>query len=181
MPIMRRDIQGSAHFSPCKNYRWVLSRWWGTGPRALVLGANPSKAGWPENDPTVHRIVSLLYYKYDGFDLVNEWPLVSTDPRGVHQWMAHTDSNQVSSVLENNLSYIKDLSNRAAVRVVACGKLVPDLHKSDAVQAMSRNGKYPLYAFGLTNDGTPKHPMARGAHRIPDDAPFVVWRQSDAR
>ena len=34
-----------------------------------------------------------------------------------------------------------------------------------------------LYAFGLNANGTPKHPLARGKNRIPDDAVPFLWRK----
>jgi hypothetical protein len=36
---------------------------------------------------------------------------------------------------------------------------------------------YPdLWCWGTNADGSPKHPMARGKHRIPADQPPILWR-----
>ena len=42
--------------------------------------------------------------------------------------------------------------------------------------ALSLDGAHPLFAFGFTGEGAPKHPLARGHLRIPNDVPLVVWR-----
>jgi hypothetical protein len=34
----------------------------------------------------------------------------------------------------------------------------------------------PEPILGATADGSPKHPLARGVHRVPDDRQPLVWR-----
>ena len=63
------------------------------------------------------------------------------------------------------------LAAMAPLRIVAWGNLVPDvLDASKILMALSLNRVVDLHAFGITKDGKPKHPMARGHHRIADDA-----------
>jgi hypothetical protein len=33
----------------------------------------------------------------------------------------------------------------------------------------------PLYCLGKTKAGHPKHPMARGKHKVFKDTPLVLW------
>jgi hypothetical protein len=35
-----------------------------------------------------------------------------------------------------------------------------------------------LHAFALTKDGCPKHPLARGRHRIEGCRELVLWRRA---
>jgi hypothetical protein len=32
-----------------------------------------------------------------------------------------------------------------------------------------------VVCLGTTRNGSPKHPLARGRERVPDDAPLVPW------
>jgi hypothetical protein len=34
----------------------------------------------------------------------------------------------------------------------------------------------PIHCIGTTINGCPKHPMARGKHRVPDNQKPLVWR-----
>lgn len=45
-------IRMEATFNPDATCRMTLSRFWGDGPHALLIGANPSNAGEERNDPT---------------------------------------------------------------------------------------------------------------------------------
>jgi hypothetical protein len=69
------------------------------------------------------------------------------------------------------------LTGDAAARFVAWGNLVPDVpHTTAVLRALSGAGRYDLLAFGLTKDWTPKHPAARGVHRLVAGATPIVWR-----
>jgi hypothetical protein len=46
-PVMERSA-----FFPQPGVRRTLSRRWAPGPRALVIGCNPSEAGAERDDPT---------------------------------------------------------------------------------------------------------------------------------
>lgn len=104
------EVSGSAVFSEDGRFRFVLSRWWRPGPRALIIGANPSKAGWPENDPTVHRIIALTRERWAGFDLVNECPFISTDPEGVRAWRAGVELAEADATWRRNRSTVRQLA-----------------------------------------------------------------------
>jgi hypothetical protein len=76
---------------------------------------------------------------------------------------------------------IQRLSKTAAIRIISWGNLAPQgPHRAKILQAMSLDGAHDLYAFGVTRDGSPKHPMARGPHRIRDDAELVLWMKAAA-
>ena len=44
----------------------------------------------------------------------------------------------------------------------------------------ARHHLVDLVCLGLTKDGYPKHPMARGAHRIPRDQQPILWKSAQA-
>lgn len=177
------EVRGSVEFSPCGNHRIRLDRWWSEEPRALVCGANPSQAGADRNDPTIHRLLALLRGRpgIGGFTMTNAETFIATDPADLIRWRDAQTLDELQRVQRSNLSRIRDLSVAAKVRIVAWGELVrPGLHTNRVLAALSLDGLHPLHAFGRTNAGAPKHPLARGHHRIPDDAPLIVWRPTEA-
>ena len=49
------DAVSEAVYSDCERYRYLLTRVWGPGPKALFVMLNPSTATEVQNDPTVER------------------------------------------------------------------------------------------------------------------------------
>jgi len=178
------DIQGSAVFTERNGWklRMRLDRWWCDEPRALVRMANPSRAGAEWNDPTTHGLIRLTRRRpgVGGFTAVNWEPYIATDPADLYRWReaaARNDREAYTFLRRDNLGLIRSLSAETAIRFVAWGNLVlASGLRRDVIDAMSLCGQHDLYAFGLTLDGSPKHPLARGKHRIPDDDPAVIWR-----
>lgn len=172
--------QGSAEFenSPIGKLRWRLDRWRGEGPRALIVMCNPSFAGSDKDDPTIRTIKRLLPDTVAGFTVVNWEPYIATNPDDLYDWRETWGGNGTyEKIREVNYGLIRRLSESASIRYVAWGNLVPLVpHTQRVIMAISCDLKYPLCAFGLTKDGTPKHPMARGKSRISDGAETVVWR-----
>jgi len=179
---MLNDVQGSAEFSEETPplYRWRLDRWWSDEPRALICMANPSIAGGDKNDPTVSTIIRLLrpLPGYGGFTVVNELPYIATDPKDLTRWRESEFPEVLRGVGRKNEELIRSLSLYAKVRIVAWGALVdmsPNARR--VLNAMSLDRTEPLYCLGRTNNGAPKHPLARGKHRIPDGTTPMVWRK----
>ncbi|WP_331326464.1 DUF1643 domain-containing protein [Methylobacterium fujisawaense] len=159
-----------------------LDRWWSDEPRALICGANPSKAGAEKHDPTVWRIVELLHGRpgIGGFTLVNVETYIATDPADLVRWCDRQDLDVLQHVRRTNLARIRALSAEAAVRIVAWGALAaPGLHTNRIIAALSLDGTHALHAFELTGEGAPKHPLARGRHRIAGGQPLIVWRAAE--
>lgn len=174
-------IQGSAEFSTCGLHRPRLDRWWSDEPRALVCMRNPSTAGADKNDPTICRLRALLQGRpgIGGFTVVNADNRIATDPRDLDVWLAAQNVSFLKAHRQANLDRIKLLAAEASVRIVAWGNLLPGgLHAERVIQAMSLDGQRSLYAFALTSDGSPIHPMARGRSRVPLGMPLVEWRSA---
>jgi hypothetical protein len=177
------ETGSSAEFSTDGMLRLRLDRWWAPGPRALVCMANPSKAGADADDTTVRNLTALIRpLGYPGFTVANWLPYIATEPADMFRWrnaLLDTDRPRYRAVHEKALEIIRDLTPEAAVRFVAWGNLVPAVpHTSDVLRVLSGDFKYDLFAFGVTKDGAPKHPAARGAHRlVPGTAP-VIWRKA---
>ena len=174
-------IFGSAEFSSCGKHRLRLDRWWADGPRALILGCNPSRAGANDNDPTICRLNVLLRDRIgiSGYTMMNFGTYIGAAPAGFWRWRetAWRDDPEYAARRDLNLGLIAELTIAAPLRIVAWGNLVPTVPDATKIlAAISRGYTVDLHAFGVTKDGSPKHPMARGHHRIPDAAELVVWR-----
>lgn len=87
---MNRDLYGEALpfsdacFSPCRTYRYSLTRTWGgayTLPPLVAIGLNPSTADEKENDPTITREIDFAQrWGHSGLLKVNLFAYRSTDP-----------------------------------------------------------------------------------------------------
>ena len=173
------DWHGNAHFSGESPplFRWRLDRWWGEGDRALVCMANPSYAGADKNDPTITQLIKLIRaLGYPGFTVINWSPYIATSPKDLHAWRWN-NPDLSSRAQEDNVEMIRHLGVVAPVRIVAWGNIVPQVpNTSHVLRALSDDLKHPVYAFGRTKDGSPKHPMARGKHRLKIGQQLEVWR-----
>jgi hypothetical protein len=182
-----REIRSAAVFSQTGAWtlRHRLDRRWGDGKLALICMLNPSRAGGVANDPTIRRLLRLTDRPHlRGFTVVNFEPYVATHPADLRSWratIARERPRDYASICSANLALIRRLSKGAAIRVIAWGNHAPQRpHRANILQAMSLDGAHDLYAFGITQGGSPKHPMARGRHRIRDDAELVLWMKAAA-
>lgn len=184
--------QGSAEFvdhPSLGRLRFRLDRWRGEGRRALVCMCNASTADDEANDPTIHRLFELVPSHIEGervagFTVVNREPFVASRLAALKEWRARSierHAAELETLRMRNRALIHRLSRDAIIRFVAWGELVPAAGHltADVLAALSHGGRYDLFAFGLTNSGAPKHPMARGAHRIPIGAMPVLWRRAN--
>lgn len=175
-------VHASADFSIDGKLRLRLDRWWEPGPRALICMTNPSKAGAHDNDATVWNLIALVRaLGFPGFTVVNWLPYIATNPADLFAWrnaLLETDGPLYRTIHAKAIELVEAVTDSAAARFVAWGNLVPEVpHTTAILRALSGGGKYELLAFGLTKDGTPKHPAARGVHRLVPGTQPTIWRQ----
>lgn len=179
-PIVRR----SATLSDCGRYRWTLTRMWGTGRHVCWIGVNPSTADAANDDPTVRRWMSFSQaWGYDGFSAVNLYPFRSSSPAECRRWAAWEGNGpdwHARDAIHANVGIVASEAKSAALVVACWGAAAWDdvfvEHVCEAIEA----GEEPwpvIHCIGTTGSGAPKHPLARGAHRVPDDARPVPWRR----
>lgn len=177
-PVMRR----SASFAR-PGVRKRLSRDWGPGPRALVIGCNPSDAGAEKDDPTsCWWNAWFQLFGFGGYDALNLYPFVTSSPAECRQradraiggpdWGDRDD-------LFANLDLIVMLAKDADQVFVCWGNIAWDDDWIEHVVEHIQTGVAPypdLWCWGKTKSGAPTHPMARGKHRIPRDQKPILWR-----
>lgn len=177
-PVIRR----SAWF-PHEGVRLLLSRRWGHGPNACVIGCNPSLGNGQRDDPTIRWLIEWFRAAgFDGFDLVNLYPFISPDPVECRRIVERIDGGDwwVRDRLHfENLPFVVRRAKAADQVFVCWGAIAWDPQWTAHVVEEITTGEEPwpdLWCWGTTQSGAPKHPMARGLHRIPRDQAPILWR-----
>ena len=176
-------LRRSARFlSPTE--RIVLSRDWSEGPRALVIGCNPSTAGADKDDPTSHWWNRWFRNRlFGGYDAMNLYPFCTSSPRKCREIVDRADSGLDYGARDAmqfvNLPALVEAAKRAHQVFVCWGAIAWDEDWIEHVVEEIQTGVEPypdLWCWGKTSSGAPKHPLARGAHRIPADQAPILWR-----
>lgn len=156
-----------ALFSQCGRYRHLLN-YPGTHQCGWIM-LNPSTAGSVDadtgevrSDPTQKKVGAFSRsWGYDGYVIANVYDLVSTDPRGL--W---ADPAPVSPA---NASYLAAVATLPLV-VVAWGRNAKADRVAQVVKWLRDCGARDLWALGVNDDGSPKHPLY-----IPYNAKLCRW------
>ena len=76
---------GSAIFSSCRKYRYILWRRWAVDCNAnyaMFVGLNPSTADETDDDPTIRRCIRFAKsWGYSGLCMANLFAYRATDPK----------------------------------------------------------------------------------------------------
>jgi hypothetical protein len=177
-------MSGTACISTCGLHRWTLTRTWDARPVLLVAMFNPSKANHEVNDPTITILCQIAAANgYGGIVVVNGIPLRTSAPGAAADFANNWDKRQDWSArdsLQMNLAAIVREVERAGAVLLAWGALADrSAHWFELVleeiECALPDG-VPLLCLGKTAAGHPKHPMARGRHKVPKDAPLQPWK-----
>ena len=180
---MIAGVVRGARLSPCGTYRWTCSRQWDCRPVLLVCMFNPSEANADIDDPTISLVCHIAAHNgFCGIMVVNGIPLKSSVPTPAVRmvnWDKRNDWYQ-RDALHSNIAEIQREAGRAAAVLLAWGALAdrcPDWFDLviEEIECAVQPGT-PIYCLGKTAGGYPKHPLARGKHKVPKDAPLIPWR-----
>lgn len=181
---MLNGMTRSASLSKCNAYRWTLTRSWDGRPMLLVVMFNPSTANHLEDDPTITLLCQIASHNgYGGITVVNGIPLRSPKPAEAIDMVNTWDKRQAwdeRDALHANLAEIQKQVERAGAVLLAWGALAGRCYfwfdnVLEEIEAALPDG-VPLYCLGKTAGGYPKHPLARGKHKVRKDAPLIPWR-----
>ncbi|PZU59861.1 MAG: hypothetical protein DI547_05125 [Sphingobium sp.] len=164
--------------------RIELHRRWGPGPTACMIGHNPSDAGADRDDPTSKWWINWCrLFGFGGYVAVNLYPFVTADPRECYRIVDEINGG-VNWGARDALHYVNlpavVAAAKAADQVFVCwgGIARDDMWIDHVIEEIQTGvGPYPdLWCWGKTGSGAPKHPMARGVHRIAPDQQPILWR-----
>ncbi len=161
-----------ATLSRCLRYRYELVRTWAPGaPSCAWIMLNPSTASAVEDDPTIRRCIAFARsWGCGSIVVVNLFAWRATDPaalRGV-----------ADPIGPENDGFILANLRPAKLRIAAWGAAPLARERAREVLERLRRRRLAVHHLGLTQDGSPTHPLARGAHRIPSDQRPVLWEAS---
>lgn len=163
--------------SHCGQYRYELIRGWdNTRPMLVVVMLNPSTADAADDDPTVRVLTRVASaWGHGGLMIVNLHAYRTSRPAEL--WAAR--GRGIGTLGRGNwitvraaLDYAAATSRRALVAWGADGNR---LGLASTVVADAGRRGVALVCLGTNADGSPRHPMARGAHRIPADVEPIAW------
>ncbi|MBX5082132.1 DUF1643 domain-containing protein [Rhizobium lentis] len=157
-------------------YRPELRRVWDRSkPLLVVCMLNPSTADHRRNDPTVLTLIHFArLWGYGGLLIVNLFDFRAASPKDM---MA-----AAQPISPENVSYIDGALNEARHRgtpvLAAWGRGGDYMGRDVWFIERARKHFVNLVCLGLTKEGFPKHPMARGTHRIPRDQQPISFRKA---
>jgi hypothetical protein len=157
-------MECTALFSPCRTWRYSLTRVWETGaPACMFIGLNPSTADEATNDPTVRRCIRFAHdWGYGSLVMTNMFGLRSTNPKGL---LSADDP-----VGPDNDQALRAHAERAGLIIAAWGQWGTKLrsharrpwHLADLLAPMR------MHCLGTTRDGQPLHPLYLAASLKPE-------------
>lgn len=156
-------------------YRPELRRIWDDRrPLLVVCMLNPSTADSLVDDPTILTLIHFAtLWGYGGLLIVNLADFRASKPS--EMFLSQNPTSKVNSRYQYlALAYAKENGKEVLVAwgndgaVFGTDRLFAETAKSLGVKTI---------CLGLTLSGAPKHPMARGKHRIPRDQRPLPWRK----
>lgn len=157
-----------AEFSPCRKYRYKLWRLWDESkPIAMCIGLNPSNAAENKNDPTIANLRKMLaQLGYGGFYMTNLFAIVSSKPEILPTCEDPQGDNEIK--LRETAAVCQD--------VIFCW----GLPKWSTARAKEIIPQYPnALCFGVTEKGTPFHPLAITPRNGRDPLKTQLFKYSD--
>ena len=150
-----------AVYSDCEKYRYLLTRTWGPGRKALFVMLNPSTATEVQNDPTVERCERRARaLGFGAFRVTNIFAFRATDPKVMRA--------VADPVGPGNDAAIRDSVAWADMIICAWGNHGLHLDRGAFVTTLLRGMQVRLWHFGLTGQDQPRHPLYVGYDRQPE-------------
>ncbi|MDB5582814.1 MAG: hypothetical protein JWR80_7990 [Bradyrhizobium sp.] len=153
------------------DHRLELRRIWDVArPLLVVCMLNPSRADGEVEDPTLLTLIHFArLWGYGGLLIVNLYSYRASKPAEMFAMGAAAIGEESLLYVIRAVLYARDNGGRL---LVAWG----NEGQERAPVFIEHTRGVELVCLGTTQSGAPKHPMARGKHRIPRDQQPIVWR-----
>lgn len=172
-PMVRGAVLGGKH----SEYRLELGRVWDlTKPVLVVCMLNPSRADADRDDPTVLTLIHFAkLWGYGGLRIVNLFAFRTSNPAELFECEARFGPEN-GRYIEDAMAYAAKNGRRLLVAWGNGGNL--DDRAEWFCSRAHHVHKLDLICLGTTRGWMPKHPMARGKHRIPRDQQPIMYREA---
>lgn len=138
-----------AVLSPDGTYRYTLTRRWGTGPRAVFAGLNPSTADAAVDDPSTRRMIGFAQSAGCGsLTLVNLYAWRSASPAVLRRVL--------DPVGPDNDAWIATAATEADLVIAAWGTHAGSERAAAVLELL---GHATVWCLGRTKAGHPRHPL----------------------
>lgn len=160
------------------NYRYVLGRKWAKGRVLVIIMLNPSSANALKDDPTLKRCIHFAkMWGFGGLIVVNPFAWRAAKPSEVFDGSVSDPVGPrcdefIGKALQDGDMYLCAWGNPPS-KCPAINKRMKDVETLVLNTGKVRN--IPVVCLGTTMHGFPKHPLARGVHRVPNDQPPLVF------
>ena len=159
--FLKGDAASEAVYSDCETYRYLLTRVWASGPKALFIMLNPSTATEVQNDPTVERCERRARtLGFGAFRVTNIFAYRATDPKVMRAAADPVGPGNDAAILQS-----LDWADQV---ICAWGNHGLHLDRGARVQALLQATGRPLLHLGLTGQNQPKHPLYISCDQQPE-------------
>lgn len=175
-PIARRPAEPILRTALIEGeLRWDLRRQWAAGPTICWVGLNPSTADYRVDDPTIIREMSFSNaWGFGSMIKLNLYPFRSSTTDRLWAWRK---TPAAQPAIERNIRECVAALVECETLVAAWGAGADPRDRGAFIAEVDRRmGPRTWMCIGMTANGSPTHPLARGKHRVPDEAQLMIWR-----
>ena len=167
--------KADAVLSDCELYRFFLERTWDDDlPKLPICMLNPSTGDAEKDDPTICRLTHFATrWGYGGLAIVNLYPLRASKPS--EMWASENRSHDGNDQWLDAIIVTAEKNGNKLL--IAWGNDGAWEGEADQfIQRVKERSKtVELVTLGKTGHGNPRHPMALGRGRVPDDQEMEPW------
>ena len=159
-------------------WRYELRRIWDDGkPLLVVCMLNPSTADGYRDDQTIRTLIHFgQLWGYGGLYVVNLFAFRSSSPAEMmRQPLGQALGADNAAYVIDAIGYARDHGKSL---LAAWGNHGSHHRMDEWLEAEAHLRLVDLICLGTTLSGQPKHPLARGKHRIPRDQQPLIWRSA---
>lgn len=168
-----------AVFEDDDRHRVWLEREWSDGPTVTFCMKNPSTADAEREDPTLHRIIGFARrWGFGRLIVVNADTFRTPHPESLYEWWDTLGADECYRVRQRAIERAIHAWQLSSLFIAAWGNAPEDFGRwYISFRRHLEEAGVVLHHLGLTNGGWPRHPLARGRHRIPDDQVPIRWSE----